>query len=207
MATRWPEAVPLRKTTTRIVNDQLKQILARNGFPTTLVSDNGPQFVAESFHKNKGIEHVRASPYHPQGNGVIERFHRTLNSVISKCCETKGNWAQVVPMSLYFIRCMPNRSTGLSHFALKHDWEPFTPLELLYKGWVQSGLGPIDLEQWVAENSDRVQHMRDTAVVNLTEATEIRKIDWDRKAQFRQFEKRDKVYLRKSGLNTKLEDS
>ena len=48
MATRWPEAVPLRKTT-RIVIDQLTPIFARNGFPTTLVSDNGPQFVAESF--------------------------------------------------------------------------------------------------------------------------------------------------------------
>ena len=34
-----------------------------------------------------------------------------------------------------------------------------------------------------------------------------KKKDWDRKAQFRQFEKGDKVYLRTSGLNTKLEDS
>ena len=129
---------------------------------------------------------MRASPYHPQENGVIERLHRTLNSVISKCCDTKGNWAQVVPMSLYFIRCMPNRSTGLSPFALKHGWKPSTPLELLYKGWVQIDLGPIDLEQWVAENSDRVQHMRDMAVVNLTEATEKRKTDWERNALFRQ---------------------
>ena len=73
MATRWPEAIPLSKTTTATVIQQLTQIFARNGFPTTLVSDNGPQFIAESFKKflkEKDIEHVKASPYHPQGNGV-----------------------------------------------------------------------------------------------------------------------------------------
>ena len=210
MATRWPEAIPLRKTTTAIVIQQLTQIFARNGFPTSIVSDNGPQFVTDTFRKflkEKGIEHVRASPYHPQGNEVIERLHRTLNSVIAKCCETKGNWAQIVPMSLYFIRCMPNRSTGISPFVAKHGWEPTTPLQLLYKEWVQKDIGPIDLEEWVAENSDRVQNMREVALANQSANSDKRKADWDRKAQFCQFDKGDRVYMRKSGLNTKLEDS
>ena len=46
MATRWPEAIPLKHTTTRIVIDQLMLIFSRNRFPTTLVSDNGPQLIA-----------------------------------------------------------------------------------------------------------------------------------------------------------------
>ena len=57
------------------------------------------------------------------------------------------------------------------------------------------------------ENSDRIQRMHDTAVANLNETTEQRKKEWDRKAQIRQFEKVDKVYLRKSGINMKLSDS
>ena len=76
MATRWPEAISLKKTTTRIVIDQLTLIFSRNGFPTTIVSDNGPQFVAASFQKwlkEKGIAHIRASPYHPHGNGWWSR--------------------------------------------------------------------------------------------------------------------------------------
>ena len=88
MATRWPEAIQLRKTTTAIIIQQLTHIFARIGFPTSLVSDNGPQFVSASFTaflKDKGITHVRASPYHPQGNGLVERLHRTLNAVITKC--------------------------------------------------------------------------------------------------------------------------
>jgi len=46
-----------------------------------IVSDNGPQFVAQDF-KNfiriSGMTHVRTSPYYPQSNGKLERFHGTL---------------------------------------------------------------------------------------------------------------------------------
>ena len=134
MATRWPEAIPLRKTTTRILIDQLTLVFSRCGFPTTLIFDNGPQFVAKSFQKwlrDKGITHVRAFPYHPQGNGLVERMHRTLSNVITRCTESRGNWAQIVLMAMYFLRCMPSRTTGLSPFKAKHGWEPTTPLQIL----------------------------------------------------------------------------
>ena len=94
MATRWPKAIPLR---------QLKVIFCRNGFTTTLVSDNGPQFTGAQFTKflkTQGILHVTVSPYHPRGNEVVERMHGTLNSIIAKSMEKKGNWAEIVPMCL-----------------------------------------------------------------------------------------------------------
>ena len=203
MATRWPEAIPLRKTTTKIIIEQLLLIFSRNGFPTILVSDNGPQFVSGSFKKflkTNGIDHVTASPYHPQGNRVIERMHRTLNAVVAKTVDTKGNWAQVVLMALYFLRCTPNRASGLSPFVLKHGQEPTTPLQLLYKGWVQQELGPVDLEEWVAVNAERVQKLRDQAVVNMSACSEERKKIWDKRAKTREFEKGDLVYMRKSGI-------
>ena len=207
MATRWPEAIPLRKTTTRIVIEQLTLIFSHCGFPTTIISDNGPQFVATAFRKwlrEKGITHVRASPYHPQGNGVVERMHRTLNSDIAKCNEAKGNWASVVPMALHFLRCMPSTATGFSPFRLKHGWKPTTPLQILYKGWVQQDLGPVDLEDWSLINAEHVQHTRDLAVTKLKSVSSDRKTNWDRKAQTRIFDKGDQVYLRKAGVNTKL---
>ena len=51
IATRLLEAIPLKKTTTRIIIDQLKAIFYRNGFPASLVSDNGPQFCFEVIAK------------------------------------------------------------------------------------------------------------------------------------------------------------
>ena len=47
MATRCPEAIPLKKATARILVEQLTLIFSQNGFPSTLVSDNGPQFMGE----------------------------------------------------------------------------------------------------------------------------------------------------------------
>ncbi len=57
---------------------------AREKFPGVtprIISDNGPQFIAKDFKefiRICGMTHVRTSPYYPQSNGKIERFHRTI---------------------------------------------------------------------------------------------------------------------------------
>ena len=57
---------------------------ARERFPggyPRIISDNGPQFIAKDFKefiRICGMTHVRTSPYYPQGNGKIERWHKTL---------------------------------------------------------------------------------------------------------------------------------
>jgi putative transposase len=70
---------------------------AREKFPGAtprLISDNGPQFIAKDFKefiRIAGMTHVRTSPYYPQSNGKIERWHKTL----------KGDCIRVmVPLSL-----------------------------------------------------------------------------------------------------------
>ena len=48
-----------------------------------LISDNGPQFVAKDFKvfiRLAGMTHVRTSPYYPQSNGKIERWHKTVKA-------------------------------------------------------------------------------------------------------------------------------
>lgn len=70
---------------------------AREKFPDAkprIISDNGPQYIAKdfkSFIKTCGMTHVRTSPYYPQSNGKIERWHKTIKSE----CIRKG-----VPLSL-----------------------------------------------------------------------------------------------------------
>ena len=155
-ASRWPEAFPLRSTTSRAVIVCLMQVFTRWGFPEKLTSDNGPQFTSATFAKwlrDKGIAHARATPYHPQANGIVERLHRTLNSVIAKTVACKGDWAAVLPMVLFFLRCTPTRSTRISPFLLTHGWEPPNPIQLLYKSWVDRELGGVDLSEWVLDNS------------------------------------------------------
>jgi len=172
--------------------------------------DNGPQFTSKQFEQwlsSKGITHVKASPYHPQGNGVVERLHRTLNQIVAKTTGSKGNWATVVPMALFFIRASPCEATGISPFLARQGWEPSTPIELLYRTWVQDDLGGVDLEEWVLLNSERVEGEREKAEEKLRETALKRKNEWDRKARERMFKIDDKVWMRKAGTSMKLEQS
>ena len=46
-----------------------------------IISDNGPQFIAKDFKefiRISGMTHVRTSPFYPQSNGKLERFHKTI---------------------------------------------------------------------------------------------------------------------------------
>ncbi len=59
---------------------------AREKFPNVnprIISDNGPQFISKEFKqylRSCQLEHVFTSPYHPQSNGKLERFYRTIKS-------------------------------------------------------------------------------------------------------------------------------
>jgi len=59
---------------------------AREWFPDArprIISDNGPQFIARDFKefiRIAGMTHVRTSPYYPQSNGKLERYHRTIKA-------------------------------------------------------------------------------------------------------------------------------
>ncbi len=57
---------------------------AREKYPGAhprIITDNGPQFIARDFKefiRIAGMTHVKTSPYYPQSNGKIERYHRTI---------------------------------------------------------------------------------------------------------------------------------
>jgi putative transposase len=73
----------IRETMTEVDVEQIVQ-RAREKFPGVtprIISDNGPQFIAKDFKefiRVCGMTHVRTSPYYPQSNGKIERWHRTI---------------------------------------------------------------------------------------------------------------------------------
>ena len=127
--------------------------------------------------------------------------------MVAKLVEKKGNWASMVPMALYFIRSFPCSATGMSPFIARQRWEPVTPVQFLYKSWVQTDLGEVDLQEWVMENADRVEIAREKAIVNKSNIVEKRKQAWDSKAKNREFSVGDEVLVRKPGMNLKLTDT
>jgi hypothetical protein len=80
--TRWAEAIPVRSTIADCCATALVDgWVARFGVPQCITSDRGPQFVSAvwaAFTARLGIKSQLTTPYHPQANGAVERFHRRL---------------------------------------------------------------------------------------------------------------------------------
>ena len=80
-ATRYPEAVPLKKITTEAVAEALLDIYSRVAIPEEVMTDQGTQFMSECMQEVSrllSIKGLTSMPYHPICNGLVERWNGTL---------------------------------------------------------------------------------------------------------------------------------
>lgn len=114
---RWPEAVPVSDitadTVARVIYDTW---ITRFGCPLRISTDQGRQFESSLFQKlmdKLGISRIRTSAYHPQSNGLVERFHRTLKTAIM-ARGNKHQWVQEISTVLFGIRTVIHKETNYS---------------------------------------------------------------------------------------------
>ena len=106
--TKWVEAMVLPvKTSKRTAEFLCNEVICRHGCPAEVVTDQGGEFQGEfqelldKFH----IDHRLTSPYHPQANGLTERFNQTLaKSLIRMTQENEEEWDKQLPTVLLGYR-------------------------------------------------------------------------------------------------------
>ncbi|CAS00539.1 Protein CBG26156 [Caenorhabditis briggsae] len=106
---KWPEIVPTTSITSAATINILRKMFAQFGDPETLVTDNGTQFTSAQFHdfcKDRGIQHTRSPPFHPQSNGQAERFVDTLKRALGKL-KGEGNTDASLYLFLQSYRSSP----------------------------------------------------------------------------------------------------
>ena len=82
-ATRYPEAMAIRKIDAGVVAEKLIQIFSRVGIPREILLDQGTNFMSQLLKELYNLLHIhpiRTSPYHPQTDGLVEPFNKTLKS-------------------------------------------------------------------------------------------------------------------------------
>ena len=118
---RWPEAIPLNDTTaTSCAQALVSHWIAHFGIPIDVSSDRGPQFTSQlwtSVAQSLGTQLHHTTAYHPQANGLVERFHRHLKSAL-RACLTGPSWIQELPWVLLGIRTAPKEDLGCSSAEL-----------------------------------------------------------------------------------------
>ena len=151
MASKWPEATPLRSTKSKAVAEGLTELISRVGIPLQILTDQGSQFMGSIMAKlcrDLSIGQIKTSPYHPEGNGTIERMHGTLGPMLTKAASLGQDWVTQVPFALFAIRAAPNRETGFSPFELVYGHHVRTPLDIVHQGWEELTFSSLDTEEW-----------------------------------------------------------
>lgn len=193
-ATKYPEVFPLKSIKARAIAGSLIQLFSRVGFPKDIVTDQGSNFMSDllrQVYKLLGIKGIRTTPYHPQTDGLTERFNQTLKQMLRKFVTDKSDdWDQWLPYLLFAYREVPQTSTGFSPFELLYGREVRGPLMLLKDMWggEQDCVSPTNIVDYVVQMREKLEAMSTLAQEHMAEAQKRQKTWYDQKARTRNFE-------------------
>ena len=134
--TKWKEAFAIPNHTAATVADKLVQeVFLRFGFPSQIHTDQGPEFESHLFKemcKLLGIEKSRTCPYNPKSDGLIERFNRTLITMLSMFVDkNQKDWDDHLPYVMSAYRATQHRSTGVSPNLLMLNRDVDAPIDIM----------------------------------------------------------------------------
>ena len=132
--TKWPEVFAVPDQTAHTTAELLvKQIISRHGVPAELLSDRGANFLSgliEEVCELMGIHRLNTTAYHPQTDGLVERFNCTLTSMLAKTVAANGaDWDEKLPYVLFAYRAAAQESSQESPFFLMYGRDPRLPTE------------------------------------------------------------------------------
>ncbi len=209
LSSGYPFAIPLRNYTAEETAKALLSVISILGSPLQLLSDQGSNFLSTTLSHLKSMFHIatiKTSPYHPQSNGRLERFHSTLKAMISKCISVKHDWPAALDLVLYFARNTPHSRHG------------FTPQELLFLKptpyilsslkslWTSHSLPNINLPQFISDLDNMISCQ--THFVKKSLASKHCSSRLSKEAELAaNFKVGDLVYKRAPGINRCLDAS
>ena len=194
--TRYPAAYPLRSISAKSVIKALTQFISIFGIPRVIQSDQGSNFTSKMFAqvlKELKVKHSRASAYHAQSQGALERFHQTLKSLLRAYCTELGrDWEEGLPWLMLSAREVVQESTGFSPNDLVFGHAVRGPLAV-FKDDLTVADPPGDLVEYVNGFRHRLYTAVERARENLGCAQSKQKKLYDRRAERRQFSPGDQV--------------
>ncbi|GFU79377.1 transposon Ty3-I Gag-Pol polyprotein [Trichonephila clavipes] len=105
----------------------LEEIVLRHGAPRVIITDRGAVFrsrLVSSLVDLCNIDHRFTTAYHPQTNGLTERFNKTLADMLSMYVDVEQkNWDEILPFVTFAYNTAKQETTGFTPFYLLHGRE------------------------------------------------------------------------------------
>jgi hypothetical protein len=196
--TKWTEAYAIPDGTAETVAKVLlTEIIPRHGAPKVLLSDQGTNFMSDLIKevaRQFRVKKINTSPYHPQTNGLTERFNKTLCQMLSFFVnDTQTDWDEHLSVVLYAYRTSVNES-------IKQ-----TPFKTLYG---REARLPSDLDQTTSLQVEKFKEVWKKAKFNFDKAAAKYSKYYNEKSSEQKYKKGDLVRLNAPytdvGLKTKL---
>ena len=135
--TKWTEAFPMSNMEAHTVAKLfVYNFVCRFGAPDYLHTDQGRNFESNLFSeicKLLGVSKTRTTPYHPQSDGLVERFNHTLLNMLSIAAQDQErDWDVQLPLIMMAYRTSVQESTGATPFSLMFGREAHLPIDVMF---------------------------------------------------------------------------
>ena len=140
-----------------------------------------------------GVKKINTTAYHPQTNGLTERFNRTLTDMLAKRVEKNGkDWDTHLPFVLFAYRASTQESTKESPFYLMYGRDPRLPTALEMDNM---SCEEMDVDSYKREVSTKLSEAWELAKNNNKKAQSKQKALYDRQTKSPQFSVGDRVFV------------
>jgi len=135
--TKWAEAFPIpNKEAATVARVLVEQVICRFGTPLAGTSDRGKEVdeqLMQEICRLLDVDKLRTTAYKRSTNGVVERFHATLNALIGRVIDdNQHDWDTILPYVMAAYRGSRNETTGYSPNALNLGREVRAPVDIVY---------------------------------------------------------------------------
>ena len=188
--TKWAEAIPLQDQTADRITKELTKVFTTFGVPDILHSDQGRNFESAILRQTLdafGVTKSRTTAYHPQGDGMVERFNRSLLQMLRAYVQEEADWERFLPLVLYAYRTAVHSSTGFAPFELMFGRIPQKPVVHPHTAH--------DPSSYHDQLQAKLAQLRDFVETYIAESAHHQKTSFDRHAQTRTFQVGDSVWL------------
>ena len=199
--TKWAEAFPApNKEAATVARILVEQVMCRFGVPLAVLSDRGKEVdgqLMSEICKLLGIDKMRTTAYKPSTNAAVERFHRTMNSMLGRMVdENQRDWDLMLPYVMAAYRSSRHEATQYTPNYLMLGREVYAPVDIVYS--CPQNPASSNYDGYAEELEERLNRAYSFVRNHLKRAAERNKKYYDLRVRPQRYKVGDWVYCYQS---------